>query len=120
VSQYRSKIQSLGFFGGTFWRMHGFARAGDTHAGHRHKIDHSTLVSQGGVRCEIEGRQPLEYWAPAVIEINKDIHHKFTALADGTVYFCVFATDNLGETMPAPTLEKLRAELCADCKGCDQ
>jgi quercetin dioxygenase-like cupin family protein len=115
-----SKVDSLGFYGGIFWRIHHFLKAGDTHSGHKHLIDHATLVSQGSVKCEIEDEEPRIYTAPSVIEINKDIFHKFTALEDNTVYFCVFATDHASDTDAVKSmLNGMANKLCGDCKGCE-
>jgi quercetin dioxygenase-like cupin family protein len=117
---YHSTLKNIGFFGGMFVRMHQYSKAGDSYAGHRHVIDHMTLVSQGGVICETDEMEPKEYWAPAIIEIAREVQHRFTALADNTVYFCVFATDHLEETKSGWTQEQIQDELCGDCKGCSR
>lgn len=122
----RSTIASLGFYGGIFWRVHEFLSAGDSHEGHRHHIDHATLVSQGAVRCEIEGQEPREYRAPAVIEIDANVFHRFTALEDGTIYFCVFAARDAKESAAkqlSPEERKsltagMAAQFCGSCTGC--
>jgi hypothetical protein len=123
----RSSIFNLGFYGGLFWRVHRFAKAGDVHAGHKHLIDHATLVSQGTVLCEIYGQEPREYRAPAVIEIDKDLFHRFTALEDDTVYFCVFATqhvsaagtvDHLSQAQKESMLAGIAGAFCSSCSGC--
>ena len=110
-----SKYTELGMYGGIFWRVHQFEKAGDKHAGHKHYVDHATLIAQGSVLCEIEGQEPREYHAPAVIEIDKDIHHQFTALEDGTVYFCVFAP---GPEATQMDLKSMANGFCGSCSGC--
>lgn len=116
----------LGFYGGLFWRVHRFLKAGDQHEGHQHRIDHATLVSQGAVKCEIDGQPPREYRAPAVIEIDKDLWHRFTALEDDTIYFCVFAARDPRDAEAKPLSPEERASLtagmakqfCGSCSGC--
>lgn len=87
-------------------RMHTFFYKGDVHDGHYHVKDHITLVTQGGVLCEVEGLKPLEVWSPRIIPIPADKRHKFTALQDDTVYFCLFAGDDPGD-----------ARACEECNA---
>jgi quercetin dioxygenase-like cupin family protein len=88
-------------------RKHTFFKAGDVHNGHCHVKDHITLVAQGKVRCEVDGYDPIEVSAPAIITIDKDTLHGFTALTDNTVYYCIFEGDDPGD-----------AAACRDCGGC--
>ncbi len=123
--RHSSTIFEIGHYGGIFWRVHKFAKAGDFHCGHRHLINHATLISSGGVRCEIEEQEPREYWAPAVIEIDKDTRHQFTALADGTTYFCVFASSSeasaagFDDASEGDRFGILAGLFCNGCTGCD-
>lgn len=78
-------------------RLLTFERAGDVHDGHCHIKDHWTVVAMGKVRCEVAGCDPIEVEAPNIIPIPGDRRHKFTALADNTAYFCIFAGDDPGD-----------------------
>ena len=97
VSQKRSDhgfsdMNQLGYFGNIWVRSHTFAKAGDTNGGgHYHRFDHVTLLAVGSVEVEVEGHEPKRFDAPNFIVIDKDKKHKFTALTDGVVYYCVFA-----------------------------
>ena len=88
-----SKIVNHGFFSNIFWREHYFYKKGDKHEGHTHILDHATIVIKGSVEVKIEGKEPYNVSAPAVIEIEKEKLHEFTALEDETIYMCVFATN---------------------------
>jgi hypothetical protein len=89
--QWEGRWKELGAFGGVWLRLHQLKRAGQANQGHRHNFDHVTIVATGGVRCEVEGREPVEVKAPAILEIAASLRHKFTALADNTTYYCVYA-----------------------------
>lgn len=97
ISTYRSHINEsdmhqMGCFGNIWVRSHQFAKAGDTNGGgHYHNFDHVTLLAVGSVLVEVEGHEPKEFHAPTFIVIDKNHKHKFTALTDGVVYYCVFA-----------------------------
>ena len=87
-----SDMNQMGYFGNIWVRSHTFKKAGDTNGGgHRHHFDHVTLLAVGSVLCEVEGQEPKQFDAPTFIVIPKDNKHKFTALTDGVVYYCVFA-----------------------------
>ena len=94
-----SDMHQMGYFGNIWVRSHYFHKAGDTNGpAHRHHFDHVTLLAVGSVLCEVEGNTPKEFHAPTFIVIDKDKKHKFTALTDGVVYYCVFALrDENGE-----------------------
>lgn len=86
----------LGYFGNIWVRENFLEKAGDTNqGGHKHKFDHVSLLSQGKVLVEIEGYPPKEFTAPTFIVIRKEYAHKFTALEDNTIWFCVFALRDL-------------------------
>ena len=90
----------LGYFGNIWVRQNVLEKSGESHRGHEHKFDHVTLLVSGKVCVELEGSEPKEFTAPTFIVIRKEHAHKITALADGTVYYCVFALRNLdGEVM---------------------
>lgn len=87
-----SDIQTLGFFGNIWVRVHYFKKKGDTNGeGHYHHFDHVTLLTKGSVLVEVEGFEAKKFTSPNFIIIKKDHSHKFTALEDDTTYFCVFA-----------------------------
>lgn len=111
-----SDFEGLGTYAGLFWRIHRFEKAGDFHKGHKHHVDHCTLVSQGSVRCVFgDSNEVREYTAPAIIEIDKNIQHQFTALEDDTVYFCVFS---YGNHVSPEEAESMMAGLCGSCTIC--
>jgi hypothetical protein len=91
-----SDVNQMGYFGNIWVRSHYFAKSGDTNGeGHKHNFDHVTLLAVGDVLVEVEGHEPKEFHAPTFIVIDKDHKHKFTALTDGVVYYCVFAVRDI-------------------------
>jgi hypothetical protein len=92
-SQYgESDSQQMGYFGNIWVRSHFFHKAGDSNGGgHVHHFDHVTLLAVGSVLVEVEGHEPKEFHAPTFIIIKKEHKHRFTALTDGVVYYCVYA-----------------------------
>lgn len=85
------KTFELGYFGNIWVKQNVLELAGEFHDGHEHKFDHVTLLVSGKVSIELEGSDAKEFTAPTFIVIKKERHHKITALADGTVYYCVYA-----------------------------
>jgi hypothetical protein len=81
----------LGYFGNVWVRQNYLTKTGDTHPGHKHHFDHVSLLAAGKVRVTIDGHPPKEFTAPTFIVIKKEHNHKFEALADGTLWYCVFA-----------------------------
>lgn len=82
----------LGYFGNIWVRQNYLEKAGQQNqGGHYHKFDHVSLLTKGSVRVEVEGSEPKEFVAPTFIVIRKDKKHRFTALEDGVVWYCVFA-----------------------------
>lgn len=91
-----SNVDQMGYFGNIWVRSHYFEKAGHTNGkGHKHNFDHVTLLAVGSVLCEVEGNEPKRFDAPTFIVIDKNKEHKFTALTDGVVYYCVFAVRDL-------------------------
>lgn len=91
-----NKIGELGYFGNIWVRQNVLDRVGDTNGGgHKHKFDHVSLLTQGKVRVEIEGHPPKDFAAPTFIVVRKEHNHKFTALEDNTIWYCVFALRDL-------------------------
>lgn len=90
-----SKMSELGWFGNIWVRQNHLENEGDSYQGHIHKFDHVTLLASGKVLIEVEGHNPKEFTAPTFIVIRKEHKHKITALAENTIYYCVFALRNL-------------------------
>jgi hypothetical protein len=85
-------MTEMGYFGNIWVRQNWLAQKGDDNGGgHTHHFDHVTLLAKGSVRVEVEGFEPKAFTAPTFIVIKKEHKHKFTALEDGTLYYCVFA-----------------------------
>lgn len=94
------KAFELGYFGNIWVRQNVLELAGESHDGHEHKFDHVTLLVSGKVSVQIGEAEPKEFTAPTFIVIRKEHQHKITAMADGTVYYCVFALRDIdGEVM---------------------
>jgi hypothetical protein len=91
TDQWEGRWKELGAFGNVWIRLHVLKKKGQANQGHKHNFDHVTIVATGGVRCEIEGRQTQDFFAPIFLQIAKNLRHKFTALADDTSYYCVYA-----------------------------
>lgn len=91
-----NQFGDLGYFGNIWVRQNILEKAGDTNGGgHKHKFDHVSLLAKGKVIVEIEGHPPKEFTAPTFIVIRKEHDHKFTALEDDTIWYCVFALRDL-------------------------
>ena len=94
------KSFELGYFGNIWVRQNVLEYVGDSFHGHEHKFDHVTLLTTGKVSVQVDGSDPKEFTAPTFIVIRKEHKHRITALADGTIYYCVFALRDLdGEVM---------------------
>jgi|GEM_PF-910008 len=81
----------LGYFGNIWVRKNFLRKAGESAPGHEHKFDHVSLLTRGSVRVEVEGHPPRDFHADTFIIIKKEHVHKFTALTDDVVWYCVFA-----------------------------
>ena len=81
--------------GNIFIRPTELPNAGDITRSHKHNFDHTAIVFTGAVHVEAtlpDGTvREGDFFAPAYFLIKKDVTHKITALADGTVYWCVFS-----------------------------
>lgn len=82
---------NLGYFGNIWVRQNYLETTGDIAPGHKHHFDHVSLLSSGKVRVEVTGFPAKEFTAPTFIVIKKEHEHKFTALEDNTLWYCVFA-----------------------------
>lgn len=67
-----------------------FEKKGDCNIGHEHTFDHQTLLASGALEADVNGK--ISYFkAPHIIFIKAGVSHKFTALEDNTVAYCVHA-----------------------------
>jgi hypothetical protein len=90
----------LGYFGNIWVRQNTLNKVGHFVEGHTHHFDHVTLLISGKVSIEVDGYAAKEFTAPTFIVIRKEHEHKFTALEDNSVWYCVFALRDLnGEVM---------------------
>ena len=105
----------LGYFGNIWVRQNLLEKAGQTNGGgHEHKFDHVSLLSQGKVKVEIEGYPAKEFTAPTFIVIRKEHKHKFTALEDNTLWYCVFALRDLdGEPIDELFSPEIHDPMCS-------
>ena len=62
--------------------------------GHKHEMDHVTILLAGGLRFITKspngGYRDEERWAPDYLLIKAGVEHEFTALVDGTAAMCSF------------------------------
>lgn len=89
------RTHALGYFGNIWVRQNELKHAGEESLGHTHKFDHVSLLASGSVEVEIAGHPPKRFDAPTFIVIRKEYEHKFKALTDGVVWYCVFAIRDL-------------------------
>jgi len=89
------KGYDMGYFGNIWVRQNILEKAGQACEGHRHSFDHVSLLTSGAVEVEIQGHPARQFKAPTFIIIRKEHEHKFTALADNTNWYCVFALRDL-------------------------
>jgi len=85
------KQHELGYIGNIWVRQNVLEKAGDVSMGHKHLFDHVTLLARGKVEVLVDGYAPREFESPAFITIKKEYAHKFTALTDDVLWYCVFA-----------------------------
>jgi hypothetical protein len=88
-------LSELGYFGNIWVRQNYLEKIGDIHPGHKHHFDHVSLLASGRVRVTVDGYPPKEFTAPTFVVIKKEHNHKFEALEDGTLWYCVFALRDL-------------------------
>ena len=91
TSNTRIERHELGYFGNIWVRQNVLKYAGESNNGHKHHFDHVSLLAAGKVSVEVEGYAPKEFTAPTFIVIKKEHAHKFTALEDNCLWYCVFA-----------------------------
>lgn len=91
MSNQQIQGHELGYFGNIWVRQNILKKVGHCFNGHKHHFDHVSLLATGKVLVEVEGFDPSEFTAPTFIIIKKEHIHKFTALEDNTLWYCVFA-----------------------------
>jgi hypothetical protein len=84
-------IEEHGFVGNIWIRQNWLLKKGDTGGGHLHYHDHVSLLVRGSVEVQVGDEPPKVFRAPTFIVIKKQFVHRFTALEDDTVYYCLFA-----------------------------
>lgn len=80
----------IGCVSNLYSRMMHFHKKGDVEHTHKHSFDHMTLLAAGSVKCEVDGKETV-FKAPHMIFIHKDKMHRFMALEDNTVAYCIHA-----------------------------
>jgi hypothetical protein len=85
----------LGYFGNIWVRQNILHKAGNSLPGHAHKFDHVSLLTRGTIEVEIDGHPPKQFTAPTFIVVRKEYKHKFTAITDDVMWYCVFALRDL-------------------------
>ena len=85
------KRHDLGYFGNIWVRQNVLQYAGDSTGGHIHLFDHVSLLATGTVEVQIDDNSPKQFTAPTFIVIKKERPHRFTAITDDVLWYCVFA-----------------------------
>lgn len=89
-------------------RLMHFKNAGDIEQGHSHTYDHATLISAGAVRYEVlDGFNgnvvaSTDFYAPSFVFVEKEKHHRLTALQDETICACIHALRSIDEEIVSP------------------
>lgn len=87
----------LRYAGPTAFRTYALEKKCEVHEQHAHNYDHSIYVIEGAVRVlDDEGRPLGEYGKGQVGCVKAGVRHTVKALADGTLYHCVFSHRDLG------------------------
>lgn len=90
-TQDNEYVHALGVIGNVWVRQNVLTKAGTATQRHKHHFDHVSLLAKGEVRVEVDGFEPTVFKAPTFIVVKKDRSHKFTALTDDVLWYCVFA-----------------------------
>lgn len=81
--------------GNIFVRPNWLAKVGDQLPGHAHNFDHTTYVVTGSIRVRgvcPDGRVIEKTFAAGQFCLIKaDVEHTITALADDTLFHCIYA-----------------------------
>jgi len=63
--------------------------------GHKHTYDHTSMLATGAVRAWRDDKFIGDFVAPTGIKILAGCFHKFVALEDNTVMYCIHNTHGL-------------------------
>ncbi len=68
-----------------------FASVCESHVGHQHNYDHTTIVICGRVRVFYLDQDPQEYGPGEYFAVPAKVFHTLKALEPNTKYLCVFS-----------------------------
>lgn len=85
------KSHELGYFGNIWVRQNVLEKTNDETLGHYHHFDHVSLLASGSVQVLVDGYEPKVFTAPTFIVIKKEHQHKFKAMSNNVLWYCVFA-----------------------------
>ena len=86
---------TLGLVSNIWSRQMHFEKSGDIEPGHSHKFDHLTLLTNGKLQVDVDGKKTI-FTSPHMIYISKSKMHELTALEDNTIAFCIHALREYG------------------------
>lgn len=104
----------LGYFGNIWVRQNILPHSGDVFPGHKHRFDHVSLLIRGSVEVQVKGSPRKIFKAPTFIVIRKEYEHRFTALEDDTVFYCIFALRDIDGEVYEPVFGKQHDPMSAD------
>lgn len=92
-------MSSLAIIGPIGYRKFTLEKVCESHAGHEHNYDHSTIVVKGSIKViysyikdgELVEGESREFGAGEVVEIKAKVRHTIKALEPNTQYMCVFS-----------------------------
>jgi mannose-6-phosphate isomerase-like protein (cupin superfamily) len=88
---------SVTIYGGIYYKVWYVRDANTIVPTHAHEYDHITALLSGVVAVSRDGGEPVEYKAPATIEIPAGCKHTFTTLHAHTVFACIHNADRLDD-----------------------
>jgi mannose-6-phosphate isomerase-like protein (cupin superfamily) len=88
---------SVTIYGGIYYKVWYVRDANTIVPTHAHEYDHITALLSGVVAVSRDGGEPVEYKAPATIEIPAGCKHSFTTLHAHTVLACIHNADRLDD-----------------------
>ncbi len=109
-----------------FIRMMTFAKRGTVELGHSHIFDHTTFISNGSFDVQIydeEKREflpPVNYKAPAMVYIRKNVVHQLTATDDNSIALCIHALRDENDDILDPGMVPIPMSHAASAKWFDE
>jgi quercetin dioxygenase-like cupin family protein len=100
-AEHQPDTISVKIYGGIYYRVWYVKDAGTIIPQHSHEFPHLTALMSGVVAVSRDGGEPVEYKAPATIEIPAGCKHQFTTLHPHTVLACIHNADRLEDGEPA-------------------